>query len=85
MLTAANAGLVEHEQTAPLTRIQEQAASFGVRLGIGALVGWFSLTTGLPLNEGNVLLIIASGPRLVASRDTGHQSGQVDEQLACAA
>ena len=56
-----------------------------VVLVIGALAGWFSLTTGLLLNEGSALLIIANGLRLVASRDTGHQGGQVGEQVACAA
>ena len=40
-------------------------------LVIGALGGWLSLTTGLLLNEGSALLIIANGLRLLTSGDVG--------------
>jgi Cd2+/Zn2+-exporting ATPase len=43
-------------------------------LVLGALAGWLSLTTGLLLNEGSALLIIANGLRLLAAgaRDGDH-------------
>ncbi len=36
-----------------------------------ALLGWVSLTTGLLLNEGSALVIIANGVRLLRPRETG--------------
>ncbi len=46
-------------------------------LVIGALGGWLSLTTGLLLNEGSALLIIANGLRLLASGGTGTPTAHV--------